>query len=52
MYVLTELRSILICQTKEKEKNNIVLKMLLSRRAKARQEIKSWISQKVVIILN
>lgn len=32
---------VLICQVKEEEKdNNIVLKMLLERRAKAQQEIK------------
>lgn len=32
---------VLICQVKEDEKNNnIVLKMLLERRAKAQQEIK------------
>ena len=34
MYVLTELRYVLICQVKEKEKN-VVLKMLLSKRATA-----------------
>ena len=32
---------VFICQVKEEEKNNnIVLKMLLDRRAKAQQEIK------------
>ena len=40
MYVLTELGYVLICQVKEEEKNNVVLKMLLLRRAKAQQEIK------------
>ena len=34
MYVLTELRYVLICQVKEKEKN-VVLKMLLWKRATA-----------------
>ena len=29
MYVLTELGYVLICQVKEKEKKNVVLKMLL-----------------------
>ena len=40
MYLLTELGYVLICQVKEQEKNNIVLKMLLLRRAEAQQEIK------------
>ena len=41
MYVLTELRYVLICQVKEEEKKiNVVLKMLLYRRARAQQEIK------------
>ena len=29
MYVLTELGYVLICQVKEEEENNVVLKMLL-----------------------
>ena len=40
MYALTELGYLLICQVKEEEKNNVVLKMLLLRRAKAQQETK------------
>ena len=40
MYVLTELGYVLICHVKEKRKKNVVLKMLLWRRAKAQQEIK------------
>ena len=41
MYVLTEIGYVLICQVKEKEKNNVFLKMLLWRRAKSQQEIKT-----------
>ena len=40
MYVLTELGYVLVCHVKEKRKKNVVLKMLLQRRAKAQQEIK------------
>ena len=41
MYVLTELGYVLICQIKEEEKKNVVLKMLVKRRVKAQQEIKN-----------
>ena len=40
MYVLTELGYVLICQVKEEEEDNVVLKMLNKRRAKSQQEIK------------
>ena len=40
MYLLTELGYVLICQVKEEEKNNVVLKMLLLSRVEAQQEIK------------
>ena len=39
MRVVTELGYALICQVKEEEKNNVVLKMLLQRRGKHQQEI-------------
>ena len=42
---------VLICQVKEKRKKKCSLKMLLKRRAKARQEIK-WISRRIVIIFD
>ena len=40
MYVLTELGYVLICQVKEEEEDNVVLKILNKRRAKSQQEIK------------
>ena len=41
MYVLAELGYVLICQVMLKRKiKNVVLKMLLQRRPKAKQEIK------------
>ena len=51
MYVLTEqLGYVLICQGKEKEKN-VILKMLLYRRAKAQQEIKmDWLKDGTEVI--
>ena len=40
MNVVTELGYLFICQVKRKKDKNVVLKMLLQKRAKAQQEIK------------
>ena len=48
MYVLAELGYALIFQAEELNKS-VVFKMLLQRRAKAQQEVKSWLSRRIYL---
>ena len=48
--LMAEVGYVLTCTPKEEKK--VVLKMLLSRRVKAQQEIKRWFSGSVAFVFN